>query len=561
MPIEYYLGDWFYNMGIVGLLRILKFNNVDESKYSIEDNRIVLDEQLLDDFAEYYFNYFFSVYDDTQRLVDMIAAAQSKIDNGQSDEVAKAIKDVVTSFKKYENTVKNTSFTGQYGDLYSNINDISKTIKKEISPNMLGDANKALADVKNFVTQEPIMKKRAANISRSALSEFFGQASFLNPSFKGAYAEDFVQKMNNDYVEPVKTKYAPDPPARKVTYNCSICSRSTNGKIHFDEAMFAPLGLSLTQNSNYMWDQVTLMPVCEECRLLFMCTPAGCTPITKTRIVNGDTEFYREYNFVNLDTDVESLFNVNEMFKQRSSASNPYKELIFDIVTQTKQKASWTLQSIFFVEFHVENKSTTLRYYNIPPYKAKFFTDNKVHYLLEHIWPRRFQLDILDDILADKDIIISATNELRNFMQKKEGKIRADVGDPISCFNAVQLKYLLKGYRKGWSNVSTRIINEAFDYGRELNRYFVANDAENKINSIGYKMLNAVKVGDKDEFMDNLLRTCMSIQKPIPDIFLNVLSEQRADFEDIALAFVSGFIASGASAQANNNQLNNNEEV
>ena len=48
--------------------------------------------------------------------------------------------------------------------------------------------------------------------------------------------------------------------------------------------------------------------------------------------------------------------------------------------------------------------------------------------------------------------------------------------------------------------MSTEIINEAFDYGKSLNRYYVATDSANKINSIGYKMLNAVKVGDKKNF-------------------------------------------------------------
>lgn len=559
MSIEYYLGDWFYNIGIVGLLRILRFNNVGEDKYTVDDNCLKLDEQILDNFAEYYFNYFFSVYDNTENLVGLIDNTTDKIDKSETDEIGKAIKDVVAGFKKYENTVKNTSFTDEYGSLYSDINAISKSIKSNNSEVMLNQASATLKDIKAFITREAIRKKRAANISRSALSEFFGQASFLNPSFKGAYAEDFVQKMNDDYVEPVKLKYSEKAPALKVTYNCSICSRATNGKTHFDEAMFAPLGLSLTQNSNYLWNRVTIMPICEECRLLLMCTPAGCTPITKTRIVNDELQYYREYNFVNLDTDINGLFTINENFRQRSDYSNPYKELILDIVTKTEQKARWTLQSIFFIEFHVENKSTTLHYFSIPPYKASFLVNKQTHYLLEHIRPRRFQMDVLEDILADKDIIISATQELRYYMQKKEGRIKVDVGDTVSCFNAIQLRYLLKGFRKGWSKVNTRIINEAFEYGKELNRYYISNDAANKVNSIGYKMLNAVKVGDKDEFMDNLLRTCMSIQKPIPELFLNVLSEQKADFEDIALAFISGFIAAPAVMSTEEN--NNNQEV
>lgn len=58
MSIKFYLSEWFYNMGIVGLLRILKFNNVDESKYTTKENYLEIEDELLDNFAEYYFNYF-----------------------------------------------------------------------------------------------------------------------------------------------------------------------------------------------------------------------------------------------------------------------------------------------------------------------------------------------------------------------------------------------------------------------------------------------------------------------------------------------------------------------
>jgi len=571
MPIEYYLGDWFYNMGIVGLLRILKFNNVDESKYSIEDNRIVLDEQLLDDFAEYYFNYFFSVYDDTQRLVDLIKKVEGQITQNKMDKAIRNIINLENRLKNtYEKVLDKTNYKNEYKKIIKNLNEIEQSLQNNDLASLSN--NSTLNDLIQFINNDDVKNNYIAYmIKNRGLNIFLGQASFLNSKVKIIHQKEFVEKMEKDYILPIKNKLNQNLHINKTDLTCSICGRIVNDKNKiFNNVTFAPLGLSLEKNYNRFWNYETAMPICEECLLLLSCTAAGSVVINKMIIVNEKPKFYNEYSFVNIDSDIDTLFNVNEMFKQRSNSNNPYKELMFDIVTRTQQKARWVLENIFFIEFNIKNnngntkeyKNIDLHYYNISEYKANFLLDNRTRNLLERIWPERFQLDILDDILADKNIIISTTNELRNFMQKKEGEIKADVGDPISCFNAVQLKHLLEGYRKGWNNVSTRIINEAFEYGRELNRYFTANDAENKINSIGYKMLNAVKVGDKDEFMDNLLRTCMSIQKPIPDIFLNVLSEQRADFEDIALAFVSGFIASEASTQiTNNDQSNSNEEV
>lgn len=560
MSIKFYLSEWFYNMGIVGLLRILKFNNVDESKYTTKENYLEIEDELLDNFAEYYFNYFFTINDDRERFITITNKATNLIINyekpsASSDrevsakDISEAIKNVYDYFKKYENSVKNTSYVDEFNDLLNSIKEMNSLIKKDTSIETLESAKSILNNLSDFVSIEEIRKKRAANITRSNLSDFFGQASFLNPSFVGAYAQNFIEKMHKDYVEPVKEKYNQNASKKskgKTVYNCSLCSRETNGKYHFDEAMFSPIGLSLTENKNFLWNEVTKLPICEECRLLLMCTPVGCTPLKKYRSTIDGVEYYTEYTFVNLDTDINSLFKINENFRQRSSSSNPYRELIFDIVTQMEQKALWTLQSIFFVEFQTDKKSTYLRYFNIAPFKAKFFIDKEVHYLLSHIRPYQFQMDIMEYILTDRDLYLLIFDELRNYLKKAEGK-RGDrriiVGDPISCFNSVCLRHLLNGYKRRQKKVSTKIINDAFEYGKELNRYYVATDSANKINSIGYKMLNAVKVGDKEEFLDNLIRTCMSIQKPIPDFFLNVLTEQRADFKDIALAFICGFTA------------------
>ena len=562
MSIKFYLSEWFYNMGIVGLLRILKFNNVDESKYTTKENYLEIEDELLDNFAEYYFNYFFTINDDRERFITITNKATNLIINyekpsASSDrevsakDISEAIKNVYDYFKKYENSVKNTSYVDEFNDLLNSIKEMNSLIKKDTSIETLESAKSILNNLSDFVSIEEIRKKRAANITRSNLSDFFGQASFLNPSFAGAYAQDFIEKMHKDYVQPVKDKYNQNSSKKsksKTVYNCSLCSRETRGNYHFDEAIFSPIGLSLTENKNFFWNEVTKFPICEECKLLLMCTPAGCTPLRKSRSTINGIEYYTEYTFVNLDTDIDSLFKINENFKQRSSSSNPYRELIIDIVTEKEQKALWTLQSIFFVEFQTKKKTTYLHYFNIAPYKAKFFSDKQVNYLLTHIYPSRFQMDTMEYILNDRDLYLLIYDNLSNYIKK--------AGTPIWCFNVVCLRHLLNGYKRRQKKVSTEIINEAFDYGKSLNRYYVATDSANKINSIGYKMLNAVKVGDKEEFLDNLIRTCMSIQKPIPDLFLNVLTEQRADFKDIALAFICGFTALPLEAASKENVLN-----
>src|SRR5690606_31659924 len=239
MSIKFYLSEWFYNMGIVGFLRILKFNNVDESKYTAKENYFEIEDELLDNFAEYYFNYFFTINDDRERFVTITNEATKLIENydelseasdqeASAKNIIEAVNKVYKQFMKYENSVKNTSYVDEYNDLLNSIKEINRIIKKDTSTEIREEAKIILNNLLDFVSIEEIQKKRAANITRSNLSDFFGQASFLNPSFAGAYAQDFIEKMHKDYVQPVKDKYNQNSSKKsksKTVYNCSLCSR------------------------------------------------------------------------------------------------------------------------------------------------------------------------------------------------------------------------------------------------------------------------------------------------------------------------------------------------
>jgi hypothetical protein len=66
-----YLGDWLYNAGIVGFLRINSHllniedetvTTKDESLLKIGDNYIEIDRNIFDGFADRFFDYAFNLY-------------------------------------------------------------------------------------------------------------------------------------------------------------------------------------------------------------------------------------------------------------------------------------------------------------------------------------------------------------------------------------------------------------------------------------------------------------------------------------------------------------------
>ena len=66
---------------------------------------------------------------------------------------------------------------------------------------------------------------------------------------------------------------------------------------------------------------------------------------------------------------------------------------------------------------------------------------------------------------------------------------------------------------------------------------------ENKINSIAYRLLNATKANDKDEFRDILLRLFMAYGRTVPKWFSELINEENLDFAEVAHSFIGGFIS------------------
>ena len=63
-----------------------------------------------------------------------------------------------------------------------------------------------------------------------------------------------------------------------------------------------------------------------------------------------------------------------------------------------------------------------------------------------------------------------------------------------------------------------------------------------KLSGIAYRLLNALKVNDKDMFMDTVLNCYLYVKKAVPSILLEVLKDDEDVFKTVGYAFVSGLI-------------------
>lgn len=135
---------------------------------------------------------------------------------------------------------------------------------------------------------------------------------------------------------------------------CEMCGLYKGILDEYSESNFAPLGVSTNNARNMFWNQAYVPSICDICKLILFCTPAGATYTRKNYLINEENEFYL---FVNMDTSINELFERNNSLKAQKSEysdskdENPFNQLIKSIVEENTLKSEWQLRNILFVEF------------------------------------------------------------------------------------------------------------------------------------------------------------------------------------------------------------------
>ena len=598
MKIKIYLQDWFYNAGLIGFYRIFK----DKSKLIINDNYIELESNSLLNFADDYFEYFFNQYNVAEKTLQRIENNLNIIkQNLEKEPITKEeknkISETIKTQKKYfKDTVKNQlnkikKFDEQtYENILQAMNCVDEIREKE-------DTDK-LQEIKNTIKinlEKPtINQKLTMNLFKSILSNsYYGQPSFLNVVKSSLTYEEQKQIMYKDYIsniietgflkEIIENKYTieqienilkekdqnlltkeivkvynniqkqitKNKPIEeikeyienKVFSNCSMCENEKVLANQYSESNFIPLAVSSENMPNFFWNQNAKLPICDICKLILFCIPAGVTSIIKTIKENGTYKEKQIYSFVNYDTNVQNLLETNNYFKTISKKDmanyNPYSEIIVNIVGQSQKISNWQLQNIFVVEFEAEYLSySRMEYFNITRPVATFFT-NYSEESLNKIYDYKYRIQVVDHILKNKDILIDINNKIRdNFKQK--------IQNNIDSYYATKVRMNLNMLKKGENNMNETIqannkkLGAIYNIGIATREKFKDKKIENKLDGYIYRMLNSIKQGDKNEFMDIVIRLHISIEQSVSPIFIESMKEEGLTFEDIGHSYLAG---------------------
>lgn len=587
-------------MGIVGFLNIIKKSNKQAEIFIMEDY-IEFDSSFLENFHEYYFNYFMDEYDVSKRIKKSIDYSINFI-KSKPDKVKDGIKKIKDTVKQQNDKVKKFD-EEKFNLIKEKLDSISKikSYDEFDSLEILVDETIDIFKIKS------INDRLTANLYKYVVQDnYFGQVSFFNVAKAKLDLDGLKQVMFNDYLRQIiyfgeledlleendydKLKnylndrlnsIAKDISEKKVSKSsvntiekimkeinknfikknksienikeymdsleiCEMCGLYKGILDEYSESNFAPLGVSTNNARNMFWKQEYVSSICDVCKLILFCTPAGATYTRKDYLTNEENEFYL---FVNMDTSINELFDRNNSLKAQKSESsnskdeNPFNQLIKSIVEENKLKSEWQLRNILFVEFKasIDSKKCKINYFNIPTYLAKFFV--KENKKIQSIYDYKLKSNVLDLILKSKDLKHLINNTLRNIVKSNlESNNKSNISG-LSCFNVVQLRTILNNYKRGVYKMDYKKLRKIYESGCEIHDYYIDKNAKNKIEGITYKILNLIKVGNKNDFMQTILRIFSPSEKTPPEEILQIFVEEDLDFESVGYAFVTGLIS------------------
>ncbi|ERM91451.1 CRISPR-associated protein Cst1 [Caldanaerobacter subterraneus subsp. yonseiensis KB-1] len=544
MKERVYLGDWAYNAGIVGFIEIMLDGEdiTSQNIITVGPNYIEFDRNSLQGFSDKFFKKAYQRYPRTDKLINSGNKLLQKLKNNEFD---KNLKQEVSNFKKEV-------------DGFSKLKQLADKCNTALPKNFSND------EAKQYVTQiigllnenKQEFIENDVKTYMATISSIYGQKSFLQRSVTTGLKNRFY----NDFEAPIIKQTN----KQDEHHTCIFCGlRPAKKDALLDTGLVSFLGAN-KDNKNFFWNFKPQLPICEICELIYFCIFAG---LTEFRI--GQT---KKFYFVDRNTSVLELYQTNKLFMEMMSREeNILKEkgilnFINDyLLLKLKEKSKFRLANIMFIEIDLTSSVTPKLYgFSITKQKAEFINSNFdvfkkitgtfIKFKDNNIYPfSEFMQKFMNNTLSFQFLSFLEGQYLSS--QKPNSKINTNISPyRLQMYNILTYKYL-KSIKRGGELMDEKWLWKMYFFGQELKKKFLTSKAENKITSLAYRLISALRIGDVNTFMNLVIRTYMSYNMEVPALFVSCIND-RDDFWALGYSFVNGLLGS-----EKDEKVENSEEV
>lgn len=544
--------DWLKNAGIVGFANILSQEYDDEIK--LRKNELEFSSELLENFTQQYFKYFISGYQKVFTLFRMIEY-KSVIDKFENRDFQDLSQDDVDSLNKvikyFKDKLKGNSYkktidlicelNNQIFDLDVKLKELKeiKLKKNEKLPDKISEIGFQIQILKEIIlfleSEQSIKYIGASNTMYNILNKSLGKVSLLNPTVK---EKNMYIEFENYFVNPAIEYLNQDK--KNFKYSCFSCgSKIKSADIGF--GFLNQIGFDINRKTSNVWNFNYDVCLCPMCRLIYACVPAGFSYFSSKGI------------FVNLNTNLKKMVEINKRLLDNiygeSEEKSLYGALIQGMNEDFYQSEQYELQDVQVVRYENDKYSFNIMnkaFLNVIKNRA-----NSLNHIKERSWKEgNIQTYLYDEsitqLLNGRNLFLLIHTLIQNLVSNKKDifyrmnhvysviKINNDYLQEVGALNNSDkgknnINYLAKAREKGHN---LQIAYGGFDKDGKYNK---------KLNSLAYKMLNALKTNNPTSFMDTLINSYMYVEKPIPSLFSEFL-DNNLMFKNIGYAFLTGML-------------------
>ena len=541
------LTEWQMNAGIIGFLNIM---HAAEKSNQIEilDQEIRFDPEVLVDFEKDYFNYFIELYKETTSWYKITSYKKKMArfeENDFSSFDEKALEELNTYISKVAKYyIKANSYKSVYPLVGNRTpiealgNELKTTTKlkaketfEEKQADILVEVKERFERIKQIIAyfEDPEVKSHicAKNVLYTVIRNGWDGVSALNPQTK---EKDVYKDFHEFFVAPCFSYVEEDQD--KYKFSCATCNQPIKNLDNTFSFLVAT-GFDTKRKNSHAWDHLNDLALCPICKLIYACVPAGFLYV------------YSQGIFVNANSSVEELHRIRqklelEIFRLNNESLrevNVYAALIQMLQVEKNQLVNHEMADIQVVHFEEERYRFTLLPKRIlrvlsasqnqlnSLVKTSFKEGNGQVNLYQFTVKKLFNSENLFSFIH-KLLLYKATNvqglyygvqHINQIIQ-----INQEFLGGITAMDKLSQKELEKIKGAGWH----------FKQGYENSR---------KVDGIVYKLLNALKINNRDGFMDILLNCYSYLGKQVPKWFIKMFKDDET-FKTIGYSFVAGII-------------------
>ncbi|WP_088838977.1 type I-B CRISPR-associated protein Cas8b1/Cst1 [Listeria sp. ILCC792] len=554
--LEFETSDWAFNSALSGFINIVGEGNVTY----IDNQRVSVNRELLEDFSKKYFDYLIDTYEKVLPWHRIVSYKEkiTEFEENQFDNFSE--KDLENLNLYIKNVVKYYFSSASYKAAFSLIDtdfdpeieiktlkpinlkkkDVFSEVKADILP-QVKENFEVLTKLIDYASSEKGRKYLAGkNVVYTLIKNNWEGVSFLNRNTK---EKDFYIDFENHFVEPAKAYLEADK--TKYKYHCANCDAKIKD-LKLDYSFLTNTGFDVARKASHIWNQDNDLAMCPVCRLVYACMPAGFTFIQ------------REGIFINSNANIKEMVHVNQAMKNDLNTllndrnKSVYRALVSLAQKKSAEKHRYELADIQVVRYENENYRFNLLSKPVLELMNRFEDE------LKSLIGMNFK-DGNDRLYLFQEVIKNLLDNQNLFLliHKLVYYKIANYGQLFYYSHHIMIVLKMNSYFTGGAgNMSQTITLEDLEKVR-ANAYYFKEDLKSrkrdqKIQGIAHQMLNAVKTVNRGLFMDILLKNYSAVDKQVPKIFLRIFDNDD-NFRTIGYAYLTGLIGE--------TNVNNKEEA